>query len=363
MKKIFYLLFTFTLIVNIAFSQKIYTSPSYNELKITFQKVFQNEMELEKAGPLLEQFSILKTENKVEDWQAGLIVEYKDFSVISSIQQIGGMVRTVTENQMTVFVPVSKLDEFEKIAGISRVSAGMKEQYHNSQAVSAHYPAVPQNAGYSGTDVICGVVDSGIDFTHPMFKKSNGDTRIINIWDQTDATGPAPSGYAYGTEYTEAQINQDLDAGGNHSVVAQVDDNGHGTHVTGSVAGYDSALVAVSDTSFQGASIDANIIFVKTTMYTDAINDGVNYIFQKAAALGKPAVVNLSLGSQVGPHDGTDQYTEQLDQMVGAGKIVVRSAGNDGDADIHNRLTVNNGVEEDVYYYVSSNAGYLWLDT
>ena len=70
----------------------------------------------------------------------------------------------------------------------------------------------------------------------------------------------------------------------------------------------------------------------KTTFQTGAIVDGVNYIFQKAASLGKQAVVNLSLGTQEGPHDGTLDMDVMLNALTGPGKIIVASAGNSGEA-------------------------------
>ncbi len=37
----------------------------------------------------------------------------------------------------------------------------------------------------SGGDIIVGIIDTGIDYTHPAFRRSDGSTRIIRLWDQT----------------------------------------------------------------------------------------------------------------------------------------------------------------------------------
>src|SRR5207244_3462613 len=81
------------------------------------------------------------------------------------------------------------------------------------------------------------------------------------------------------------------------------------------------------------------------TDYQDAsIIDGVSYIFSKATAAGMPAVVNLSLGSQYGPHDGSDPFSFAVGGLTGAGHIVVASAGNDNNLKEHGKLTTTSST-------------------
>src|SRR5690606_26480683 len=60
--------------------------------------------------------------------------------------------------------------------------------------------------------------------------------------------------------------------------------------------------------------------------------DAIDFIFTKAAALGKPAVVNLSLGDYFGSHDGLDAPTLFTDQLLeeSPGRAIVAAAGNSG---------------------------------
>ena len=120
-----------------------------------------------------------------------------------------------------------------------------------------------------------------------------------------------PTGFHYGTEYTQAQINSELGSAP-PKVVKEVDNDGHGTHVAGIAAGDGSS----SASGYIGVAPGADIIFVKTT-FTDAdIIDGITYIKNKAVAAGEPFVINLSLGSQEGAHDGTSADEIAIDAVL-----------------------------------------------
>ena len=81
--------------------------------------------------------------------------------------------------------------------------------------------------GNRGRGTLIGIVDTGIDYTNPLFRYQDGSTRIAGLWDQSIPTGedvippgvPAYyelSGASYGTEFTREQINQALEIGRAH---------------------------------------------------------------------------------------------------------------------------------------------------
>ncbi|MDI6809719.1 MAG: S8 family serine peptidase [Candidatus Eisenbacteria bacterium] len=179
---------------------------------------------------------------------------------------------------------------------------------------------------YQGRNVIVGIYDTGIDLAHADFKDSSDKTRVLFLWDQTASSGAHPQGYSYGAEYTKAQI----DAGS----CPEQDTNGHGTHMAGSAAGDGSS----SESLYVGVAKLADLIVVKGgngSFLTDKIIDGINYIAEKARALGKSAVINLSLGSHFGSHDGKGLDELAIDAASQNGLIVVAAAGNEGDLRIH----------------------------
>lgn len=185
--------------------------------------------------------------------------------------------------------------------------------------------------GATGAGVVVGIVDSGIDIDHPNFDDAQGNTRIAFLWDQTGAATPHPAPYGYGTECTAADID-----GGLCTEHDEASAFGHGTHVAGTAAG-NGAAPDENGTPWKhvGVAPESTIVFVKTSFQTDDIIDALEYIFTKADQLGLPAVINLSLGSELGAHDGTDPMEETIDDLVTAqpGRAVVVAAGNSrGDA-------------------------------
>ena len=185
--------------------------------------------------------------------------------------------------------------------------------------------------GLAGDGVVIGIYDSGLDLRHEDFLRPDGTTRVLFAWDQTgNGAGPGALGehtFTYGTECSGALI----DSGD----CPMEDRSGHGTHVAGTAAGDGSATGQGQPAwRFPGGAPAADLIVVKggdAEFHGDRLVDGVAYIFERAAAVGKPAVVNISLSSQTGPHDGTTLLEEALDQLTGPGRIIVSGTGNSGD--------------------------------
>lgn len=185
--------------------------------------------------------------------------------------------------------------------------------------------------GLAGQGVIVGIYDSGLDLDHADFHKPGGGTRVLFAWDQTGAGGGpgalSDHHFDYGAECTASAI----DSGS----CSMVDRSGHGTHIAGTAVASGAATGRGQPAyRFAGGAAAADLIVVKggdDVFTADRLVDGVAYIFARAEALGRPAVVNVSLSSQQGPHDGTTLLERALDALSGSGRIVVSGAGNAGD--------------------------------
>ncbi|MDE2293535.1 MAG: S8 family serine peptidase [Elusimicrobia bacterium] len=193
-----------------------------------------------------------------------------------------------------------------------------------------------------GTGVVVGFVDSGIDVHHADFytEGTPNRTRILALWDQTDAAGPAPAGgYTMGgTEWTQSQLDAEIN--GSPGTVREKDTLGHGTHVAGIAAGDgSSAGGGVAAGTFAGIASDADIVMVKSDLSDTGILEGVQYIVAKAKAAGERAVINLSIGTQYGPHDGTSTLETGIDAVAASTPVVV-AMGNEQQNSVHASATI-----------------------
>ncbi len=259
----------------------------------------------------------------------------------------GVEVRSKFGDLFTVTVPIEALPALALIPEVISVTPARRLYPENDSArADARVPEVWKRtisthatyAGYSGKGVIVGVIDTGIDWDHGDFIDDvTGESRVLSIWDQTltAQTGESPpTGYTYGVEYTRAHINDEID-GTPAGFVRSLDTNGHGTHVAGTAAGdgSDSGDPGYAPPyTYTGMAPDAEIIMVKYGGggFEDVVADAIDYIFAKAAAEGKPAVINISLGTHFGAHDGTSPLELAINNAVGQGKVIVKSAGNSG---------------------------------
>jgi hypothetical protein len=250
----------------------------------------------------------------------------------AELEALGVIVRTDLGTIKTAFVPEGALGALTLLPDVQRIEGAVPVDPEldvsvPTTGVSGLRGPGPAFAGMNGSGVVIGDVDSGIDHGHEDYDDPAGNTRIRYLWDQT-VVGPPPGGFGYGTEWTGAQIDANL--------CTATDPSGHGSHVMGIAAG-DGSKTGNGQPQYQyvGMAPMADIVMVKTNFTTTGVADGVNYVFQQAALLGKPAVCNLSLGSHFGPHDGTSNFEAALNGMSGLGKVIVKSAGNEGGSNIH----------------------------
>jgi subtilisin family serine protease len=271
------------------------------------------------------------------------------------------------------------LDQLEALAALDavltvhappRVNLCLDRSVPEIRANTAWTVARPAVAGDSkGQGVVVGVVDSGIDVFHGAFRKPDGTTRILFLWDQIlDDPARRPSDMGYGSEFDSTAIDQALqdhpDGEGLPSSLLdgdEVDTKGHGTHVAGIAAGDGSDADRCGHPfEYVGVAPEADLIIVKVGFGKDSAghakhNDflaGVEYIFERAG--NRPCVVNLSLQSHSEPHNGWGFWDRRLyalihEHSVADGqKVVVVAAGNDRDNDLHAVVDVAPGAIESV---------------
>ena len=211
----------------------------------------------------------------------------------------------------------------------------------------------------TGQDIILGFIDTGIDYTHPAFRRSDGSSRIYGLWDQTVQTGTPPYDLEYGSVYTRQEINQALALEDPYSLVPSQDQIGHGTALAGIAAG-----TALPENDFAGAAPQAMIAVVKLKPAKEYLKSffyvtgdapayqmtdimaGIRYLIRLSEELLKPLVICLGLGTSQGAHSGDSP----LDSMLSVtnqfrGITGVSAAGNEAGRAHHYYGTALNSTE------------------
>lgn len=246
-------------------------------------------------------------------------------------------VTDIFENVVTASIPVDRIEAFAEADCVYYVEFGneyklMMDFARPSGNVTDvqngfEYGGVP--VSYTGKGIITGLMDQGIDPNHVNFADAAGNSRVRQVFDFT----------------------KNISASTAAAVKRFTTDNSaetHGTHVAGIMAGsYNRAgeytyMTGVSDRFPQSAEGDIPYYGVATGsdivmcsgVFTDAnILKGVKAIVDYAKAAGQPAVVNLSLGSNNGAHDGSGTLEQNISRYARDAVICI-AAGNEGDHDM-----------------------------
>jgi subtilisin family serine protease len=197
-------------------------------------------------------------------------------------------------------------------------------------------PTFRNETGLAGSGAVIGIIDTGADITHPDLQNADGTTRIAYFLDYS--SGPAglqkdAEGHCSTAVPCAVYGQKDIDALLAHGKASTIpaDTIGHGTHVA-SLAGGNGG----SEKRYVGIAPEATMIIARAIDSTGQISDATvlsaaSLIFELAKELGKPAVLNLSLGSDFGPHDGSSALERGLADLIAddaPGRAIVVAAGN-----------------------------------
>lgn len=214
-----------------------------------------------------------------------------------------------------VTLPASRVEELAAVGGVTKVSGSRRAKMKLDMArptafVNEAHEGTDLAQGYDGSGVVVGMVDGGVDPNHIAFKDDEGNLRVKAVYYATNT-----STKAYETPEAIAAYT--------------TDDNSetHGTHVCGIMAG------GYKGNDYYGVATGADIVMVGCDFYDSSILNGAQKIIDYAQSVNAPAVVNMSLGMNTGPHDGTDAFSQYLASLGEDCKLCI-AAGNEGDLKI-----------------------------
>lgn len=222
-----------------------------------------------------------------------------------------------------------------------------------NRVINVQNGTIPLPQSYDGTGVLIGLIDTGIDFTHPDLKNVDGSSRVKYLWDMKKPLAVnTPTPFGYGQEWNNSQI--DLGEANTHSDAAHY---GHGTASAGIAAGNGFAI-----NKHKGIAPKSDIMMVALNFNSPGfvIADAVKYLVNKAQQLNKPLVINASVGDYYGSHDGTDLETQLINSLVGnvSGRSLIASAGNAGNIKFH--VGYNTSALDTNFTWIKSSSNFFY---
>lgn len=167
---------------------------------------------------------------------------------------------------------------------------------------------------FDGNGVVVGFTDVGFDACHSNFLNADGTESRVRRFvhyelgeGRIDRLETPEEIAAYRTDYAPQT---------------------HATHVAGILAGRG------ADGKYIGMAPGADIVATTSDLYDVVILAGIEEVIAYAKSVGKPAVVNISIGSYGGPHDGTSLFCQYLDKCA-EDAIICISTGNEGNTSNH----------------------------
>jgi len=260
------------------------------------------------------------------------------------LKETGALIGTRAGAIRTVRIPVARVQDVCRMPGILAIdmdqpAAADLDSARRRTRVDSVHRGLGLPRPLNGDSVVVGIVDAGFDYSHPAFyDTAYSQYRVRRVWEQK-GNGTPPSAFGYGAEYA--------DSASILSKAYDISETIHGTHVGGIAGGSGYNGPAGNHNKFRGVAYKSDLVFVAmypspeywlSTGMADML-DGVNYTFQYAASVGKPAVANLSWGCPLGPRDGNSLFSQAMDNLTGPGRIFVLSGGNNGQNKIHIKKT------------------------
>ncbi len=293
-------------------------------------------------------------------------IEVNDDVSLSQLRDAGMIITARYDGFITARVPNDmRPSDVRDFDGVLYATPAIKlVTYSDSARYYSRVAPVHSGEGlsmpYTGEGIIVGVIDCGFDFNHINFCDKDGNPRVKAVYLPFDNSGK------------QNMINRILLPGSSFENPDKIralttDDplTTHGTQTAGIAAG------SYMDNNWYGVAPGADIVMCG--MPESELNDVrvahcISYIDDYAHRMNKPYVINISLGANAGPHDGSSFLTRVFKQFSAPGQVFVVAAGNDGSSPVSIHRSIKN-KQDTVYTLLSGysnglkRTGYLFAQS
>ena len=256
-------------------------------------------------------------------------IRVTDSSVLSTLERLGVEIQCEFCNGTlyTTLIPVDKILEVAKLTKVTHINVAKKmrpltnaaRQYSNVDDVltfseSARQAGLPN--AFDGSGVLLGVIDTGIDFQHKAFKDANGNSRIKRAYVVT-SSGSARE-YGDGTSYaiTTSQPTTD-DSNEDHGTHTSSTAGGSSVILSGSYGATVTVTTDHANATYGGMAPGADLYLAGCDLSETYLANAFQKICNYADSKNMPVVVSNSWGGQFGPHDGTGDLADVVNQYFG----------------------------------------------
>ena len=263
--------------------------------------------------------------------------------VTEMLTQAGQHATTISNTVVTARVAPEWLTTLSNDTRIVRLTASKRlrpflQKARQVTGVDRVHAGDNLDTPFTGKGIVIGVIDQSFEFKHMGFLDENGKSRIKMLWDRSKDIEKDIQSKAAPVYNVDAltKTHETYDPG-----------SGHGTHVTNIAAGSKHA-----DNPFYGVAPKADIVVIPSSFENTEIIEDIRAVKAYASREHKPWVANLSLGSVIGPHDGSTDYDQAIDRMAqDKGGIVVGAMGNEGDQYFHAFSSFQPGETKQVFIH------------
>lgn len=263
--------------------------------------------------------------------------------VTTLLTQAGQHATTISNTVVTARVSPEWLTTLSNDTRIVRLTASKRlrpflQKARQVTGVDRVHAGDNLDTPFTGKGIIIGVIDQSFEFKHMGFLDDHGKSRVKMIWDRSKDIEKDIQSKAAPVYNVDAltKNHETYDPG-----------SGHGTHVTNIAAGSKHP-----DNPFYGVAPKADIVLIPSSFENTEIIEDIQAVKAYASREKKPWVVNLSLGSVIGPHDGSTDYDQAIDRMAqDKGGIVVGAMGNEGDQRFHAFSSFQPGETKQVFVH------------